>query len=79
MTKIYYEEYNIITAKLEVKLNNKYDNLRGELKQMQNKRLNSNYVSLDLVPTNGIEKDICDNIKAELMQYKISKKKALQL
>ena len=76
--KDYYEEYNIITAKLEVKLNNKYDNLRGELKQMQNKRLNSNYVSLDLVPTNGIEKDICDNIKAELMHIKLVKK-ALQL
>ena len=76
--KDYYEEYNIITAKLEVKLNNKYDMLRGELKQMQNKRLNSNYVSLDLVPTNGIEKDLCDNIKAELMHRKLVKK-ALQL
>ena len=52
--------------------------LRGELKQMQKKRLNSNYVNLDLVPTNGIEKDLCDNIKAELMHRKLVKK-ALQL
>ena len=27
--KDYYEEYNIITAKLEVKLNNKYNSLKG--------------------------------------------------
>ena len=31
-------------------------------------------MSLDLVPTNGIEKDICDNIKKELMHIKIIKK-----
>ena len=76
--KDYYKEYNIITAKLEVKLNNKYDMLRGELKQIQNRRLNSNYVSLNLIPTNGIEKDRCDNIKAELMHIRLVKK-ALQL
>ena len=59
---------------LEVKLNSKYDSLRVELKEIQNRRLNSNHVSLDLVPTNGIEKDIYDNIKKELMHIKLVKK-----
>ena len=76
--KDYCDEYNIITAKLEVKLNNKYDNLKGELKELQNRRLNSNYVSLNLLPSNGIEKEICDKIKAELMHIKLLKK-ALKL
>ena len=56
--KDYDEEYKIITAKLEVKSNNKYDSLSGELKEIQNRRWNSNYVSLDLVSTDGIEKEI---------------------
>ena len=72
--KDYREEYDIITAKLEVKLNSKYDSLRVELKEIHNRRLNSNYVSVDLVPTNGIEKDICDNIKKESMHIKLVKK-----
>ena len=70
--KDYREEYDI-TAKLEVKLNSKYDSLSVELNEIQNRRLNSNYVSLDLVPTNGIEKDLCDNIKKELMRIKLVK------
>ena len=72
--KDYCEEYDIITVKLEVKLNSKYDSLRVELKEIQNRRLNSNYVSLDLVPTNRVEKDICDSIKKELMHIKLFKK-----
>ena len=70
--EMYKEMYDVMVAKVEVKIKNKFDNLNRELKEIQSNRLTST-CSLAILPTNGVEKEVVDAIIQKLKYIKVLK------
>ena len=65
---MYWETYRDIMSMLEVKLKTTRDNLKIQINEIQRRKLKNNYVSTDLIPTTGSDKELFDSIIQKL-QY----------
>ena len=67
---MYWDTYRDIMSKLEVKLKNTEDNLKIQIEEIQSRKLNKNYVSTNLIPSKGPDKELFDSIITKLQYIK---------
>ena len=70
---MYWETYRDIMSMLEVKLKTTRDNLKIQINEIQRRKLKNNYVSTDLIPTTGSDKELFESILKKLQYIEILK------
>ena len=71
--EMYLDELRKIIVQLEIKLKLKADCLKGEILDIQEKKMKSSYVSITLLPTDGPDKLHLDNLMDKLKSIALLK------